>query len=238
MTDYATWLTNQADKQNQFNEQMTEKTNAFNASEAQKDRDFQERMSNTALSRKMADAENAGLNPIFAVNAQGASTPAGSTAKADSPKEATDIINAMTSYTNTMEQIKSQKEIAEKQIAAQLQAAQISANAQIAAASAAAAATRYAASQSAAASRYGSDNSYAAQKYAADIQYQIASGGWENNILTKGVNPTGVLYNNPGVNSLINSGINWIVDNITPGFNAFTGKSGIGYRSYRGGGRR
>ena len=227
MTDYASWLTNQADRQNQFNMQMTEKTNAFNAAEAQKDRDFQERMSNTALSRKMADAENAGLNPIFAVNAEGASTPGGAAAKGDSPKEATDIINAMTSYTNTMEQIRSQKEIAQMQVQAQVQAAQIAANATIAAAGAAAAASRYSA-----------DQHYASSKYAADRQYDIASGGWTNNILTKGVNPTGVLYNNAGVNSLINSGINWIVDNITPTFNSVLGINGGGRNSYRGGGRR
>lgn len=190
MTDYASWLTNQADRQNQFNMQMTEKTNAFNAAEAQKDRDFQERMSNTALSRKMADAENAGLNPIFALNAEGAQTPSGSQAKADSPKQATDIINAMTSYTNTMEQIRSQKEIAQMQIQAQVQAAQIAANATIAAAGAAAAASRYAA-----------DRNYAASTYRSDK-------GYESDILTKGVNPLGVAWMNPNLRYMVNSGIN------------------------------
>jgi len=203
MTDYATWLTNQADKQNAFNAAQTEKTNAFNAAEAQKNRDFQERLSNTALQRKMTDAEKAGLNPIFAVNAEGASTPAGNSATADSPKQATDIINAMTSYTNTIEQIRSQKEIAEKQMQAQLQAAQIAANATIAAANAAAAA-----------SRYGADRSYAAQKYSADNQYKISQGTWKNNLETKGVNALGALYANAGINGLINNGLNYIVDGI------------------------
>lgn len=203
MTDYASWLTNQADRQNQFNMAMTEKTNAFNATEAQKNRDFQERMSNTALSRKMTDAENAGLNPIFAVNAEGASTPGGAAAKGDSPKEATDIINAMTSYTNTIEQIRSQKEIAQMQTRAQVQAAQIAANATIAAANAAAAANRY-----------GADRSYAAQKYSADNQYKISEGTWKNNLETKGVNALGALYANVGINGLINNGLNYIVDGI------------------------
>lgn len=54
-------------------------TNAFNAGEAQKNRDWQEYMSNTAHQREMADLQAAGLNPILAAR-QGASTPSGSSA--------------------------------------------------------------------------------------------------------------------------------------------------------------
>lgn len=207
MADFQSWMEAQANRQNAFNKQMTEQTNAFNAAEAQKDRDWQEEMSNTALTRKMADAEKAGLNPIFAVNAQGASTPAGSKATGDSPKEATDIIQAMTSYTSTMEQLKNQKEIAQMQIQAQLQAAQIAASAQIAAANAAAAASRYAAEMSSSASRYSADRNYAASTYQSDKSL-------EANVLTKGVNPTGVLWMNPNVNYMINGMINDYLDPI------------------------
>lgn len=58
-------------------------TNMFNAQEAQKNRDWQEYMSNTAHVREMRDLEAAGLNPILSAR-QGAATPSGSAASGDS----------------------------------------------------------------------------------------------------------------------------------------------------------
>lgn len=55
------------DKQNQFNER-----------EAQKNRDFQERMSRNAYQYVVEDLKKAGLNPILAYSNGGAATPQGS----------------------------------------------------------------------------------------------------------------------------------------------------------------
>lgn len=57
-----------------------EKANEFNAAEAQKKRDWDERMSNTEITRRVKELRELGLNPILAINQGGASTPSGASA--------------------------------------------------------------------------------------------------------------------------------------------------------------
>lgn len=66
------------ERTNQANAQQASKNRKFQGKEADENRAFQERMSNSAYQRQTEDMKMAGINPMLAFSAGGASTPNGS----------------------------------------------------------------------------------------------------------------------------------------------------------------
>ena len=86
--------------------------------EAEKNRQWQEQMSNTSISRRMEDLRNAGLNPLLAVEnaSAGASTPSGSQAQLQqfNPEWLVALSNAKLQNAQA-EKVKEEKEGIEKE---------------------------------------------------------------------------------------------------------------------------
>ncbi|AXL14514.1 DNA pilot protein [Microviridae sp.] len=96
-------------------------TNAANAIQAQKNRDFQKEMSSTAHQREVEDLKKAGLNPILsATGGSGASAPSGNVANFKAGTLGTDLMQFANSAADTKNK-KSQNDVIqaeEKQLAA------------------------------------------------------------------------------------------------------------------------
>ena len=77
----------EAEKAHQRQLQLMRETQEYNAREAQKARDFEEKMANTIYTRSVKNMKEAGINPILAANMglSGASIGSGATASISTP---------------------------------------------------------------------------------------------------------------------------------------------------------
>jgi len=95
----------QARTQMRFQEQSNAKAMQFSAEQARINREFQERLSNTAHQREVKDLIAAGLNPVLSTTFAGATTPSGASAsgiassgsKADVDTSTSQIVNGLLS---------------------------------------------------------------------------------------------------------------------------------------------
>lgn len=172
----------EAQKQRDWSSREAEIAREFNAAEAAKNRDWQERMSNTAHQREIADMMAAGLNPVLsAMGGNGASVTSGSSASSSVPSGSkadadTSGSSALASILGTI--LTAQTRLQEMTVNAQTQQAVADryASATELASLISANASMYGSNLSSAASRYSADTHAAATRYSADKSLSAAIG--------------------------------------------------------------
>ncbi len=173
-TNNQAYITN-AKQAQEFSQMSADKAMEFSAAEAAKNRDFQERMSNTAYQRAVADLKAAGLNPVLAALNSGSATPSGAIASSSqasgvSADVDTSGTSGLVNLLGSMIQYMSQQQVADTNAKTNMAIAEKNN-----------ATSRLLGELNAITSRYVSDNalsgsyvSSAATRYAADRSYSSA----------------------------------------------------------------
>lgn len=151
----------------------------FNAAEAQKNRDWQEMMSNTAHQREVADLVKSGLNPVLSAN-NGASVGSGAQASTTSYQGQQDNLSPskvalMQTILQTAMNNQNAKEIAQAQMENAIQQTNLNNATTLAATKISGQFGLSSSNVAASASRYASNKSYDATKYANDMAKDIAA---------------------------------------------------------------
>lgn len=160
--------------------------NAWSAQQAQINRDWQERMSNTAHQREVADLKKAGLNPVLSANGgQGAATTSGATASTDTSANSAiagilgSILQSQVSLENQRLSAQTNLAVAEKYNAMSKYTAELNSQTQLSTANISAATSRWIAQLQAETSISNTQAQVAASKINAQIAAAAQRYGYE-----------------------------------------------------------